>query len=298
MKNPLTLGVVIGRFQVPDLHEGHRHLIDTAFRRSDAVLILIGSRKGFPTDRNPLPYRVREAMLRDAYPDAVILELPDHPSNESWSETVDRIVAETAPGAEAMLYGSRDSFVGSYSGTHPIIVIPELGHHSGTGLRDEAGKTTRTSTDFRAGLIHAQYVREPISYQTVDIAVVRHGDQAVLLGKKSVSEGLWLIGGFVDPKDRSLEQAALRELSEEAGKLNTHELHYLGSYRMNDFRYRGESDLIMTALFAAYHLSGNPCAHDDIEAVEWVPFRKLVDRVDPEHRILAERVVQFIENGR
>jgi len=298
MKNPLTLGVVIGRFQVPDLHEGHRHLIDTAFRRSDAVLILIGSRKGFPTDRNPLPYRVREAMLRDAYPDAVILELPDHPSNGSWSETVDRIVAETAPGAEAMLYGSRDSFVGSYSGTHPIIVIPELGHHSGTGLRDEAGKTIRTSTDFRAGLIHAQYVREPISYQTVDIAVVRHGDQAVLLGKKSVSKGLWLIGGFVDPKDRSLEQAALRELSEEAGKLNTHELHYLGSYRMNDFRYRGESDLIMTALFAAYHLSGNPCARDDIEAVEWVPFRKLADRVDPEHRILAERVVQFIENGR
>jgi bifunctional NMN adenylyltransferase/nudix hydrolase len=298
MDTLLTLGVVIGRFQVPDLHEGHRYLIDTALRRSDAVLILIGSRKGFPTERNPLPYRVREAMLRDAYPDAVIRELPDHPSNESWSETVDRLIAETAPDAEAMFYGSRDSFISSYSGKHPIIVIPQLGRHSGTELRNEAGKTIRASTDFRTGLIHAQHIREPISYQTVDIAVVRHGDQAVLLGKKSVSEGLWLIGGFVDPKDRSLEQAALRELSEEAGRLNTHELHYLGSYRMNDFRYRGESDLIMTALFAAYHLSGNPCAHDDIEAVEWVPFRKLVDRVDPEHRILAERVVQFIENGR
>ena len=294
-----TLGVIIGRFQTPDLHEGHRHLIDTAVSRSDAVLILIGVSSGFPSARDPLPYRVREAMLREYCPDAVIRPLADHPSNESWSASVDRIIAKTAPDADAFLYGSRDSFVGSYSGGHLVIVVPGLGHHSATALRDGIGTNVLPGRDFRAGLISAQYARGPISYQAVDIAVVEHGSQNVLVGRKPIDDGVRFIGGFVDPEDPSLERAALRELAEEAGpSMNLHEIRYLGSYRVADHRYRGSSDQVMTALFGAYHLSGAPRAGDDIESVEWVPFRKLAASVVTPHRPLAERVIRFIENGR
>lgn len=294
-----ALGVIIGRFQTPELHEGHRHLIDTAISRSDAILILIGVSGGFPSARDPLPFEVREAMLREYCPDAIIRPLADHPSNESWSASVDRVIAEIDPDAGAFLYGSRNSFIGSYSGKHLIIVVPGLGHHNATMLRDEIGTSVLPGRDFRAGLISAQYARGPISYQAVDIAVIQHGSQNVLVGRKPIDDGVRFIGGFVDPEDSSLERAALRELSEEAGSsMNLHELHYLGSYRIPDHRYRGSPDQVMTALFGGYHLSGAPRAGDDIESVEWVPFRKLASSVVTSHRPLAERVIRFIENGR
>jgi nicotinamide mononucleotide adenylyltransferase len=34
------LGVIIGRFQVPELHDGHKKLIDLVKKKSDKVFIL------------------------------------------------------------------------------------------------------------------------------------------------------------------------------------------------------------------------------------------------------------------
>jgi bifunctional NMN adenylyltransferase/nudix hydrolase len=68
---------------------------------------------------------------------------------------------------------------------------------------------------------------------------------------------------------KSLEQAAGRELSEEVPKLFTHEFSYIGSTKVNDFRYKGTKDGIMTSLFVTYKLGGTEIAGDDIEEVEW-----------------------------
>ena len=47
------LGVIVGRFQVPILHEGHMSLINRAVSECDRVLIVIGTTDAIYTKRNP-----------------------------------------------------------------------------------------------------------------------------------------------------------------------------------------------------------------------------------------------------
>ncbi len=293
-----TLGVIIGRFQTAALHDGHRYLIDTASSRSDAILILVGTSEALPSRRNPLSYEDRVAMLQAAYPHARILPLADHPSDDHWSLSVDTIIAREFPDHEAMLYGSRDCFSGSYSGTTSVILIPPKQHvPSGTELRQQGAAHHEDSTDFRTGIIWAHGNRPDFSYQAVDIALLKYPEQTVLLGKKAGKDGeQWrFIGGFVDASDPSLESAALRELREEAGRnLQSHEVNYLGSYRIDDPRYRHESDKVMTAFFATYIMGGAPQPGDDIDEVRWFPVADIVDLVVPQHRVLAEALIRFI----
>lgn len=291
-----TLGIVIGRFQVPDLHAGHRHLIDTARRQTDDLLILIGTSEALPTIRNPLPFAVREAMVRQLYPDATVLPLPDQATDAIWSAHIDQVIEERFPEHTATLYGSRDSCIPHYLGRHAAVVIPPAPAPSGTEVRKANGKHLPVSREFRAGMIHAQAVRLPVSYQTVDIAVIRHEDRHVLLGQKSHDGDHWrFIGGFADPRDTSLEAAALRELHEEAGRIDTHGVRYLGSFRVEDYRYRGEADQVMTAFFMAYHMSGIAHAGDDLDEVAWFPAEAVPDIVVPSHRPLAERLIETLK---
>ena len=78
-----------------------------------------------------------------------------------------------------------------------------------------------------------------------------------------------LPGGFADPADESYETAAARELQEECGALETTPMQYLGSVKIDDWRYRGETDKILSLLFTATLRSGKPQANDDLEALQW-----------------------------
>lgn len=88
------VGVVIGRFQVPELTAGHRHLIDSALRLCQRRLILIGSAGAAFTSRNPLPYEAREDMIKSTYDseDITIARLHDASDDQAWSENVDETI--------------------------------------------------------------------------------------------------------------------------------------------------------------------------------------------------------------
>ncbi len=296
-----TLGVIIGRFQVPALHAGHRHLIETVRGRHDHILIGIGTRDGLATDRDPLDYETRALMLRAAYPDALIRPVPDHPSDAVWSSELDAIIEGVAGDSSAVLYGSRDSFLPYYSGTIATETIPPIPARSGTELRQKVRRPL-SSRAFRLGQIYAAATRLPVSYQAVDIAIVKHGEDAILLGqKKEDGDRLRFIGGFVDPTDTSLESAALRELREEAGSrlaIHSGDLRYLGSHRIEDWRYRKAADGIMTALFLGYHFFGPADAGDDLQAVGWFSFTTARERIVPGHRALLERVITATQTER
>lgn len=292
------VGVVIGRFQVASLHAGHMHLLEWAKQQSDVLVVLIGTSKAQHSLRNPLPYAYRKEMLERAFPSAHVLEKPNHASDAEWSREVDELLEANFPNCSVMLYGSRDSFKSSYSGKFAVTTIPEVSLVSATDKR-LAPQAYTCGESFRAGMIEQARLRHPTSYQTVDIAVMKYTankPQQILLGRKPTDlPGLWrLPGGFVEPEDASLEGAASRELSEEVPGILTHEFTYLGSYRIDDYRYRHETDKILTALFMTYVMGGRVQAGDDLAEVAWFSLEDVRICVIPDHVQLVEKICEHV----
>ena len=53
------VGVIVGRFQVHELHEGHRGLIDTVRDKHDKLIMFLGLARLRNTLRTPLDFRAR-----------------------------------------------------------------------------------------------------------------------------------------------------------------------------------------------------------------------------------------------
>lgn len=267
-----TLGVVVGRFQVPDLSDGHRFLIDAVRSMHDRVLIVLGETPARLTQSAPMDYYLREAMILDAYPDVCVVRLFDQPSDKLWSQHLDALIDKMTLSMstdlmDAILYGGRDSFASHYKGLRRIITVPPVKSESGERIR--LMNAARHTSDFRAGVVWASQYKYPVSHQCVDMALV-DGKGNVLVAKKWNDEGYRFPGGYVDPRDESLERAAKRELREETG-VEPGDPVYIGSFRIDDYRYRKAADSIMTALFVVPICWGDPKAADDIDSVAWEP---------------------------
>ncbi len=296
LKKSSSLGVVIGRFQIHELHEGHIALIDYVDARHEQLLILVGHNSiRFNTD-DPFPFYIRKQMLESRYPRATILPLPDSPiSNEHWSSVVDQKVTSVSYTGKATLYGSRDSFIPFYSGKYSTEEVPEFPNRSATQVRAEAGSAMVDDPMFRLGwlaAIHAQYA---VTDPTVDIAIHTPDWSKVLMGRRGPGAPLRFFGGFVDPTDPSYEAAAGREQTEEALGVVVGEPKYVGSRRVNDPRYRKSKYGIMTTLFAMEYQGGDtPAAGDDMGLVEWCDLNDaLTPLVSPEHQKLLAMLLAY-----
>jgi bifunctional NMN adenylyltransferase/nudix hydrolase len=99
----------------------------------------------------------------------------------------------------------------------------------------------------------------------------------VLLGRKPYEEKFRFVGGFTDVEDENYEHAARREAMEETG-LDIGTPQYLGSARVDDWRYRSNQDRgIITLFFKATYISGNAKAMDDIAEVKWFKLDELTE---------------------
>ena len=291
MKKPV--GVVIGRFQVPRLHKGHRHLLRYIEARHRDRLVLLGTNAALPTPKNPLSFALREHMIATMLPGTPILALPDHPSDAVWSETVDALIEGAFPSREAVLYGSRDSFLKEYSGKHTRVFIPPLASFSGSDVRTNI--RMRHSEDFRRGVIYAHTKRSSRFYPTVDIAVLNPETEEVLLcAKLSDGEKMRFVGGFVDASDPSWEHAALRELAEETTLTDVSHLTYIGSTTIEDWRYKNTGDGITTTFFCVQYVSGTPEPRDDIARLAWVPYARTSEVLAPGHAPLGDMLLSHI----
>ena len=109
--------------------------------------------------------------------------------------------------------------------------------------------------------------RYPTVFATVDVVIERDGK--LLLGRKTHQQKFRFVGGFADPAlDNSYEDAAKREAMEETC-LVVSAVKYLGSTRIDDPRYRGTEDCIITHLFLAEEWEGIPVVSDDIAELKW-----------------------------
>lgn len=291
------LGVIIGRFQVEDLHIGHRHLFDSVIRRHKNVLVILGVIDANPTPRNPMSFEPRYWMIKKHYPNLPIVYVKDTESDSYWSANVDKIIAAEFGQMNAVLYGSRDNSLGYYSGIHEVCELHTIGDYSGTTSRKNL-EALPNSNEFRRGLIYSAISRFPIAYPTVDVVLWKKelSQYKVLLGYKEKSKCWCFIGGFVDPeKDQCLEDAAKRELLEEAGSnFECTSFKYLTSMKIDDWRYKNEKDCIMTTVFTAMYIYGKPEAGDDIDEVKWFTLDEAEPILGNPHKPILEVFRSFI----
>lgn len=271
----MKTSVVIGRFQINNLHNGHQRTINEARSvlsdKGDQLVILIGVSPIWYRDRNPLSYEIRKKMIEEYHYGAIILPLYDNPSDKIWSQNLDEVLKQFP---NPTLFGSRDSFIPHYSGIYPTKEVKEVWKIAASTKRASMKKLNQwgNNSAFRRGVIHAVENQFPTAFPTVDIAVI-DGDK-ILLGRKPGKDTWCLIGGFVDPTDDTLEDAAARELGEEVGGIVVSPMTYLCSQKINDFRYKGSKDGIISSLFICDYISGTPVAADDIEEVKWFPIKE------------------------
>ena len=275
-----NIGVIIARFQTPYLHEGHKSIIETVQQNHNKTVIVLGVSPVLGSRRNPLDFPTRERMIKKEYPDMVVLPLSDHPLDTRWTQALDHSLTTTFPGSTFTLYGSRDSFMTSYSGNKKVVALPEQGKHNSTALREKFSDKVMDAEAFRSGIIYAYANTYLKVYPTVDIAVFRHNKKEILLGKKEIDNQWRLLGGFSDPTDDSFEMAAQRELHEECGPIEIMPMQYETSRRVDDWRYRTEGDKIITTLFSTDFISGDPQGSDDVASVEWFLLDKVQHMMD------------------
>lgn len=290
-----SIGVIIARFQSPYLHDGHKSLIDSVSKKHNKTVILLGVSPVLGSKRNPLDFPTREKMLKQTYPHLVVLPLADHPLDTKWSQNLDALLASTFPGATFLLYGSRDSFITYYSGHNETVELPQKGQHNSTLIREQLSDKVIDAEEFRAGIIYAYSNTYTKVYPTVDIAVFRNHRTELLLGKKNIDNQWRLPGGFTDPTDNSYEAAAQRELIEECGAIVTSPLQYEASFRLDDWRYKHDTDKIITTLFSTDFISGNPVGSDDIAEVQWYTLPQVQNMMDAgqitkEHMIILQAI--------
>jgi bifunctional NMN adenylyltransferase/nudix hydrolase len=286
---PADVGIIVGRFQVNELHEAHIDLINSVIQKHDRVLLFLGNSIIRNTTSNPLDYRARRAMIADKFPNVEVHYINDNPSDAAWSKSLDKQIGEQLlPLQSVTLYGSRDSFLKAYSGKFNVCELEATTFISGTEVRRRVCNNYPPTADYRAGMIAATAYRYPTAFQTVDIAVVNDKGE-ILLARKPDEKKWRFIGGFSDPRSVSLEADAKREVTEEAS-VEVDDITYLGSTLIDDWRYRGEQDKIKTALFLAKYIYGKPEGSDDVAEVKWVPIGTGLtkDNIEPLHHVLVD----------
>lgn len=286
---PADVGIIVGRFQVNELHEAHIDLINSVIQKHDRVLLFLGNSIIRNTTSNPLDYRARRAMIADKFPNVEVHYINDNPSDAAWSKSLDKQIGEQLlPMQSVTLYGSRDSFLKAYSGKYNVCELEATTFISGTEVRRRVCNNYPPTADYRAGMIAATAYRYPTAFQTVDIAVVNDKGE-ILLARKPDEKKWRFIGGFSDPRSVSLEADAKREVTEEAS-VEVDDITYLGSTLIDDWRYRGEQDKIKTALFLAKYIYGKPEGSDDVAEVKWVPIGTGLtkDNIEPLHHVLVD----------
>jgi len=292
------VGVIVGRFQVNALHQGHIDLINSVVDVSERVIVFLGVSPLKGTRGNPLDFRARKEMIQEAYPDLDALSIKDCSSDEVWSANLDEeIKALIGPSSTVALYGSRDAFIEHYVGNYPTVELRQEVYISGSEIRKQISHTTTPTRDFRAGAIWNSQNLYSNPILTVDIAIFDSPDRkSLLLGRKKGESLFRFIGGHVDNSE-TLEQAAVREVREETGidVGGTSALNYLGSHVIEDWRYRGEKNNILTAFFSCTRVFGRPSPNDDIEQLRWFYYDKsLIGNIVTEHKelfkVLPERI--------
>ena len=118
------VGVIVGRFQVSELTEGHKELIQSVIDRHKHTVCVVGLSQIKATKNNPLDFESRRKMLHEEFPDLTIVYIKDTKDDKQWSKNLDEVIStHVPPTSKVSLYGSRDSFISYYTGKYDTIEL-------------------------------------------------------------------------------------------------------------------------------------------------------------------------------
>lgn len=291
------LGVVVGRFQVPRLHAGHKRLLDLVFARHKRVLVLLACPAWQGGNKDPLDYFTRKVMILEAYPNAFISYIQDEQSDERWSTRVDSTIRELFPFGDVTLYGGRDGFTRFYSGQFPTVETmedPSIEQETGTQLRERAAALPIAAEAFRTGVIYNAANIPNFPIQCVDAAIIRrepNRNSQILLIQKS-NETYWRFpGGHLDGNDISLEAAVNREAREETGVEVGKPVYITSECGIPDWRALKGGIAVSSALFYLPYIYGAPRSGDDAAKIDWFHLETLTeDDMEPCHKSFLKKL--------
>lgn len=288
------IGTIVGRFQVHELHDAHKKLIDQVANAHKKVILFLGVPKVIGTKKNPLDFESRKKMIQHHYPNIIILALPDNKDDKKWTKELEKRIREVYATGEVLLYGGRDSFIPYYKNNGGIFDCEELVQYtfvSGTEVRKKASDEVKDSEDFRAGLIYQAYNQFPKVHPFVNIAIV--DSDKVLLARSPYDSKWKFIGGFVRPLDKSYELAAKRKISEDVGvNLEIGNLKYIGSTQIADWRYKSEEDEVITNFYKTDRGWGNIEPSDDISELKFWDIKDIDESIMvDEHKSLLSMFI-------
>lgn len=299
MNNEHDIGVIVGRFQVHELHKGHQSLIEQVLDNHKKTIIFLGVPRTIGTPRNPLDFVSRKLMIEELYPQvSAILPITDQNSDTLWSKHIDEKITEVFPKGSVLLYGSRDSFVPHYCGKFDTHELEPTSYFSGTEIRKHIANDIKSSHLFRAGVIYGLYNTHPTVYSTVDVAIKMPSGK-YLMAKKPNEEKYRFVGGFVDVDDASDIVACRREVGEEVG-INVDGYQFISSIQVDDWRYRSEPDRsIMTRFYHGSYIHGRVNPDDDISEAKEMDLDEMNEStIVAEHLPLVDELKLFVKRNK
>ena len=297
-----SIGVIIGRFQIDELHVAHTHLIEEVLKRHKRCIIFVGINPTLGTKKHPLDFSNRKNMIQSKFPNVIVSPLKDCKSDKVWAKNLDEKIEEIYSIGKPCLYGGRDSFVEHYIpyGKYDAYEFPTHDYKPATELRQEIGKETINSSDFRKGIIYSTQNMYPRTHLTVDVAVTCKEKKKimVLLGKKPNENKYRFPGGFVD-QNETLEEAVRRESNEELNVFLEGDINYICSLPIRDWRYKNSGDTVLTSFFQSELTFDGGGAGDDLEIVDWLRLDaiKEEDLVDS-HQILLRKLKSYMKENK
>ena len=282
--------LVIGRFQSLNLAKEIEFLQKL---KSDKIVVAIVAPQNPFTKVNPFDFHtISQTLLHGILGRGTCVSVKAKRYPEEWTAEIDKLALDCRA-STVYIMGEFPKYAGPISVVHVDDPAKPL---------LEPHKFNKEITpDFREGIAYAVSRQFDRAYGTVDMAGFWDGN--LLLGRKK-NEKLWrFIGGFVDPKDESLEVAAKREFSEEAGTELIDPL-YVCSMKVDDWRYKIGNDKIITTLFTGKIdiKQQPPVAGDDINDIKFFDFMSEIamrpgewkNMIIPEHVPLMGQLVRSV----
>src|ERR1035437_3850357 len=78
------MAIIIGRFQIADLHGAHVALINEVKEKHPQVAIFLGVSQVVGTRKYPLDFTSRKYMIQELYPEINVMPMPDMRDNAKW----------------------------------------------------------------------------------------------------------------------------------------------------------------------------------------------------------------------